>query len=144
MIVPPCTTGIFELADLVALRQVGIEIILAREDRLRGDRCADGQAERIARSTAPLFITGSTPGSARSTGLAWVFGSAPNWIEPPLKIFDLVVSCAWFSRPMTTSHCMVFSRCIRYDVQTPSGGALVPVGRRWYWWATLSSFASLK
>jgi hypothetical protein len=25
-----------------------------------------------------LFITGKTPGNARSTGLAWVLGSAPN------------------------------------------------------------------
>ena len=25
-------------------------------------------------------------------GLAWVFGAAPNWIELPLKILELVVS----------------------------------------------------
>jgi hypothetical protein len=56
---------------------------------LRRDLGANRQAER---STAPLFITGSTPGSARSTGLAWVFGSAPKAIALPLKILELVVS----------------------------------------------------
>src|SRR5881394_2266030 len=35
----------FVLADLVALRQVGIEVVLAREDRARVDLCADGEAE---------------------------------------------------------------------------------------------------
>jgi hypothetical protein len=33
------------LADLVALGQIGVEVVLAREDRARGDRAADGQAE---------------------------------------------------------------------------------------------------
>ena len=33
------------LADLVALRQVGVEVVLAREDRHRRDRRADRQAE---------------------------------------------------------------------------------------------------
>src|SRR2546425_49649 len=63
----------------------------------------------IARSTAPLFNTGSTPGSARSTGLAWVFGSAPKRVAAPLKILDWVESCACVSRPMTTSHCIMSS-----------------------------------
>src|SRR5476649_2045592 len=92
--------------------------------------------KRIARSTAALFITGSTPGSARSTGLACVFGSAPNLIGEPLKIFDSVVSCTWFSRPMTTSHSiLVFS--LRYSLMYRAGDALnakrrplVPVGRQ--------------
>ena len=34
-----------ELADLVALGQVGVEVVLARKDRQRCDRRADGQAE---------------------------------------------------------------------------------------------------
>ena len=57
----------------------------------------------IARSTAPRFITGSTPGSARSTAQAWVLGSAPKRVEAPEKIFDWVESWAWVSKPMTTS-----------------------------------------
>ena len=57
----------------------------------------------MARSTAPRFITGSVPGSARSTGEACVFGAAPNWVLEPLKIFERVDSWACVSRPMTTS-----------------------------------------
>jgi hypothetical protein len=34
--------------------------------------------KRMARSTAPRFITGSVPGSARSTAQAWVLGAAPK------------------------------------------------------------------
>jgi len=59
--------------------------------------------KRIARSTAPRFGTGSTPGSAMSTALACVFGAAPNAVDAPEKIFDTVESCAWVSMPMTIS-----------------------------------------
>src|SRR6185503_13012603 len=41
-----------------------------------------------------------------STALACVFGAAPNAVDAPEKIFDAVVSCAWVSRPMTTSQVM--------------------------------------
>src|SRR5450830_2195092 len=72
-------------------------------------------------------MTGSTPGSARSTGLACVFGSAPKVVGEPLKIFDAVVSCTWFSIPMTTSHSIVFSL---YSLFLDAGrSAGVPVGR---------------
>ena len=57
----------------------------------------------MARSTAPLFITGSVPGSARSTGLAWVLGSAPKAVGARLKIFDWVDSWVCVSKPITTS-----------------------------------------
>ncbi len=60
----------------------------------------------MARSTAPLFGTGSTPGSARSIAQACVFGAAPNAVAAPEKIFDDVDSCACVSRPMTVSHFM--------------------------------------
>ena len=59
--------------------------------------------KRIARSTAPRFITGKVPGKARSTGEARVFGAAPNCVLEPLKILLAVDSCACVSRPMTTS-----------------------------------------
>jgi hypothetical protein len=59
--------------------------------------------KRIARSTAPRFITGSVPGNARSTGEACVFGAAPKCVDEPLKIFDCVESCVCVSMPMTTS-----------------------------------------
>jgi hypothetical protein len=46
--------------------------------------------------------TGSTPGSARSTTLAWVFGSAPNAVDAPEKILLTVDNWACVSSPMTT------------------------------------------
>ena len=71
---------------------------------LRGAICAlTARPNSMARSTAPLFITGSVPGSARSTGLAWVLGSAPKAVGARLKIFDWVDSWACVSKPMTTS-----------------------------------------
>ena len=57
----------------------------------------------MARSTAPVFITGSVPGRARSTAQAWVLGSAPKRVEAPEKILDAVDSWTCVSRPMTTS-----------------------------------------
>jgi len=43
--------------------------------------------KRIARSTAPVFSTGRTPGNAISTPQAWVLGSAPKAVDAPEKIF---------------------------------------------------------
>ncbi|MCY1214382.1 hypothetical protein D9M72_261950 [compost metagenome] len=57
----------------------------------------------MARSTAPLFITGSVPGSARSTAQACVLGSAPKAVEARLKILLAVDSWACVSKPMMTS-----------------------------------------
>jgi hypothetical protein len=57
----------------------------------------------MARSTAPRFKTGNTPGSAMSTAQAWRLGSAPKAVEAPEKILEAVLSWAWVSRPMTTS-----------------------------------------
>jgi hypothetical protein len=91
---PALHDGNLVLADLVTLGQVGIEIVLAGEDL---------PPLVIARSTAPRFITGSEPGSARSTAQACVFGSAPKRVEAPEKIFDWVESWAWVSKPITTS-----------------------------------------
>ena len=57
----------------------------------------------MARSTAPLFMTGSVPGRARSTAQAWVLGSAPKAVDARLKILLCVESWAWVSKPITTS-----------------------------------------
>jgi len=48
-------------------------------------------------------MAGSAPGSARSTGLVCVLGSAPNAVLARLKIFDCVASWACVSKPITTS-----------------------------------------
>ena len=61
-------------------------------------------AARTARSTAPLFSTGSAPGRPRHTGQTCVFGFAPNAALQPQKIFDAVRSWAWISSPMTGSY----------------------------------------
>jgi len=61
------------------------------------------QTEADGVATASRFITGSVPGSARSTAQAWVFGSAPNAVGARLKILLFVASCAWVSKPITTS-----------------------------------------
>ena len=66
---------LIELRDLVALRKVGIEVVLAREDRRRVHRRSRARARRaIASSTACAFSTGSAPGSARHTGQVFAFG----------------------------------------------------------------------
>src|SRR5436309_15500587 len=38
------------------------------------------------------------------TGQVWVFGGAPKVVGQPQNILVRVVSCAWTSSPMTTSH----------------------------------------
>jgi hypothetical protein len=60
--------------------------------------------KRMARSTAPRFNDGSTPGSAMSTPEACVLGAAPNAVGAPEKIFDAVESWVCVSSPMTASH----------------------------------------
>ena len=51
-----------------------------------------------------LLSTGKTPGKARSTAHACVFGAAPNAVAAPEKIFETVANCACVSIPITTSH----------------------------------------
>jgi hypothetical protein len=46
----------------------------------------------MAQSTTARLSTGSTPGNARSTALAWVLGGAPNAVDAPEKIFERVAS----------------------------------------------------
>ena len=71
---------------------------------LRGAMCEPtARPNSMARSTAPLFITGRVPGRARSTAQAWVLGSAPKAVGARLKILDWVESWAWVSKPITTS-----------------------------------------
>ena len=65
---------------------------------------ADRQAELMARSTAPLFITGSVPGSARSTGAGLRVGlGAERGGRAAEDLAIAVDSWAWVSKPMTTS-----------------------------------------
>src|SRR3954463_1218966 len=61
----------------------------------------------MAQRTASLFSTGNTPGNAKLTTQACVFGSAPNAVDAPEKILVLVCSWVCVSSPMTTSHSML-------------------------------------
>jgi hypothetical protein len=92
-----------ELADLVALGQVGVEVVLARKDAARCDVGANRQAELDGAFYRALFMTGSVPGRAKSTAQAWVLGFAPKAVLAREKIFDWVESWAWVSKPMMTS-----------------------------------------
>ena len=67
------------LGDLIALRQVGVEVVLAVEHRAQVDLAPSGPSPvRTACSTQRALITGSMPGMAASTSDTWVLGSAPN------------------------------------------------------------------
>src|SRR5207302_10937983 len=64
-------------------------------------------AARAPNSTARQLSTGSAPGKPRHTGHVFEFGSSPNRVEQPQKIFDSVLSCAWTSSPMMVSQLFV-------------------------------------
>jgi len=87
---------LFVLRDLIAFGQVGVEIILARENADRIDR---------ATPTAIWFTTGSVPGIPEQTGQTAVLGGAEteSTTAQPQNIFDFVCNSAWTSRPMTGS-----------------------------------------
>ena len=58
---------------------------------------------RIACLTHSSLITGSMPGIAASTSDTWLLGAPPNSVEAPENSFDLEVTWACTSMPMTTS-----------------------------------------
>src|SRR5208282_113882 len=58
----------------------------------------------IAIVTASWFRTGRAPGSPRHTGQTLEFGGSPKCVEQEQKIFVLVRSCKWTSRPITASY----------------------------------------
>jgi hypothetical protein len=82
------------LRDLVALGKIGIEVVLAREDRRRLHVAPERQ-RRLDRviDRGPIEY-GSAPGSPRQTGHTWEFGGAPKSVLHEQKIFVCVRSCA--------------------------------------------------
>ena len=82
------------LADLVALGQVGIEVVLAVEDRARRDLAAEAPSRSSApKCTASALVTGSVPGWPRQTGQVWVLGvvaegerAAAEHLRPRLQL----------------------------------------------------------
>src|SRR6266850_3459209 len=79
--------------------------------RLKSTRlaCAVSSVVRTPYSIARRLITGSVPGMPWQTGHVWVFGGAPKVVGQPQNILVRVVSCAWTSRPMTTSYFIIGS-----------------------------------
>ena len=91
------------LGDLVALRQVGIEVVLAVEDRARRQLAAERQPDLRPKWIARALTTGSEPGRPRQTGQVCVFGGSPKLSSQPQNIFVAVASWTWISSPMTGS-----------------------------------------
>ncbi len=58
----------------------------------------------MAISTTRLLRTGRAPGRPRQTGQVLELGASPKRVEQPQKIFVLVFSWTWTSRPMTGSY----------------------------------------
>ena len=83
------------LAYLVSLRQVWIEIILPCEPAVIEILQLVARPVLIANSNTFLFKTGRTPGMPMHMGHVCVFGSEPNLVEHPQKIFVSVSICAW-------------------------------------------------
>ena len=95
---------VVELADLIALRQIGVEIILAVEARPSVDLRLQRHAGAHRLADALLVGHRKHAGKAASTRATWLLGSAPNSVEAPEKSLALEVIWAWTSRPITTSH----------------------------------------
>ncbi len=58
---------------------------------------------RTAWAMQASLMTGSIPGMAASTKATFALGSAPKAVEAPEKSLAFVATCAWTSRPITSS-----------------------------------------
>ncbi len=95
---------VVELADLIALRQIGVEVILAVEAAPAVDHRVERHAGAHRLADALAVRHRQHPRHRRVDQRTCVFGSAPNAVAAPENSFDAVaVICAWTSRPITTS-----------------------------------------
>jgi hypothetical protein len=76
------------LADLIALRQIGIEVVLAVEHDFRLIWALRPRPVRMAWATHSSLMTGSMPGIAASTRLTLALGSAPKAVDAPENSLD--------------------------------------------------------
>ena len=106
------------LRDLVALGQVGIEVVLAREDRGLLDRAARGQGGAHGEVTAWRLSTGKAPGRPRQTGQTLVLGASPKRLRQAQKILVCVRSWQCTSRPITGSYSARMSSKVRVFAMT--------------------------
>ena len=94
---------VVELRNLIALRQVGVEVILAVEPAPAVDHRVQRHAG--AHRLADAFAVGHRQHARhrRVDQATWVLGSAPNAVAAPEKSLALETTWAWTSRPTTTS-----------------------------------------
>ena len=93
------------MRDLVALGQIGIEIVFAAKRDLSWMRRVAGPSEaRGGQLDARRLSTGSAPGKPRHTGQVLALGGSPKRVEQAQKILVAVRSCTWTSRPITGSY----------------------------------------
>ena len=123
------------LADLVVLRHVRVEVVLAVEIERRDlavQRIADPHGELDG-----LFVEdGSEPGSPRQTGQTLVLGASPNALRHPQKSFVAVASSQCTSSPTTVSSVtaltsprlrgvrLLQARATRNSIASPRAGAM--------------------
>ena len=70
---------------------------------------------------ACLFSTGREPGIPVQTGHVCVFGAPPNSVLQEQKIFVLVASSTWTSRPITVSYCLLIFLSPPYTCSAAKG-----------------------
>ena len=88
---------------LIAGRQIGIEIILAVEDRDEIDLRRDAEAGLHRLLDTMLVDHRQHAGECGIDQPTCVFGSAPNAVAAPEKSLAFDVTCAWVSMPITIS-----------------------------------------
>ena len=91
------------LRDLIALRQVRIEVVLAREDRLLVNRAAERQRRLDRQLDGAAVEHRQRARQPEADGTECVFGARAERVLQPQKILVSVSSWAWISRPMTGS-----------------------------------------
>ena len=99
--------GVLILRDLVALRQVGIEVVLPVEDGIEVDLSLQPEAGADRLAHAFLVDDGehARHGGVHQRDVA--LGAPPNSVEAPENSLELDETCAWTSMPITTSQELV-------------------------------------
>ena len=95
--------GLAVLRDLIALRQVGVEVVLRSNTETRLISASRPSPVRTACSTQYSLMTGSIPGIAASTSETCALGSPPNAVDAPENSLDSETTWAWTSSPITVS-----------------------------------------
>ena len=113
---PPSQIGSSYCEIWIALRQVRIEVVLAREAAALADLAADRQPQAHRRSTAARFSTGSVPGQPQADRIGRACSARRR--TPPTttrRSSTCVASCTCTSSPMTASYFVE-------SLTTPSSG----------------------